>query len=290
MLGPKRKLGHAGAAPVDLAVEAEAPAAPTPTTAALREPIYVTEVRLCISAVSRTSSLSHAAAPLRRRHQMDQHHHAAVSRTMASWVATRAGGVLVNLDSQCVAVECNDGRLSSSSCLPQACAHPARSDDLGCPPRCKLPAVATGALLASGDPAALAAFDIGTWILPLVAHGGVSSVLWVTAWGRVPACEFDAVVLLEHDGSLRVTGTAVPPVWRALWSGDYVEPPPRGPGGAGVALDLGSPQPAGLLGERLRVRFSDRFWYGGAVAGYDPKRDSYTVAFDDGGAQQRSEL
>lgn len=207
---------------------------------------------------------------------------------MAQWTAARAGGVLVNLDSQCVCAT-RASPPASSSPIPTPAAHiprasPRRSDDLGCPPRSKLSAVQTGALLASRDPAALAAFDIGTWILPLAAHGALSSVVWVTQWGRIPSTAFTATLLLEHDGSLRVTGRGVPPVWRALWSGDYIE----AADGSGGDVSFTPPKAAGLLGERVRARFTDRYWYGGQVVGYDAEKGTHTVAFDDGGAQKNA--
>ena len=163
--------------------------------------------------------------------EVDQHHHCVLSATLARFVAEKSGAVLVNLDSH---------------------------DDLGCPPPPKIGinAATVAPLLAAGDAGALAAFDIGTWILPLVAHGAISTVIWVTAWARVPTnCEFDCTVLVEPGGALRVTGEAVPPVWRSLWSGDYVAPGPR------LKLPTAQQrQPQGAPGERVRMRFRGGHW------------------------------
>lgn len=237
--------------------------------------------------------------------EVDQHHHCTLCPAFSRLVASKAGGVLVNLDSH---------------------------DDLGCPPTPNLTAAELQRLLSSGDAAALKAMDIGarsahaptllsqtrvpdsyaffrrcanrrhrshfpliytcplglpfsaarvsplagTWIMPLVSSGAISTVIWVTAWAKIPKDSFDCFVVTEpEDGTIQVTGKGVPPLWRALWNAAYVEEP-------SCSADLGPVKVSSAEGTRIRMRFRDKLWYGGRVGPGNPLKGTRTLYFDDG--------
>ena len=77
-------------------------------------------------------------------------------------------------------------------------------DDMGVPP------ASLG--LTSRDAATLeAACDVGTWIIPLVAAGALSTVVWVTQYGNSPDCSFDCLVhQCAYTGMLSISGDDVP--------------------------------------------------------------------------------
>lgn len=119
--------------------------------------------------------------------EVDEHHHVLQSDVFRTALQEASGLVLVNFDSH---------------------------DDLGVPP--------PSPGLSSTDAAVLqAACDVGTWIVPLLAHRAVRTLVWVTAWANIPRGRFDAFVVRHPCGKLAIGGANVPPIWRSLWGDDY---------------------------------------------------------------------
>ena len=151
---------------------------------------------------------AHAAAwePVRVV-EVDEHHHVLRCDVLKQALQDASGAVLVNFDSH---------------------------DDLGVPP-------ADPGLCSPDAEALLRAADVGTWIIPLIAHGAVSTLVWVTAYGNIPRNRsFEAHVVRDASGKLTVGGAAVPKVWRCLWGDDYSPnaAPPKSARGAKTGVTV----------------------------------------------------
>ena len=123
--------------------------------------------------------------------QVDEHHHVLQADVFKAALQDQAGLVLVNFDSH---------------------------DDLGVPP----PSLGLGSREAG---TLQGASDVGTWIVPLLAHRAVRTVVWVTAWANIPHKSFNAHVVRHPCGKLAIGGADVPAIWRSLWGDDYTTDP-----------------------------------------------------------------
>jgi hypothetical protein len=163
--------------------------------------------------------------------QVDEHHHVLQADVFKTALQDQAGLVLVNFDSH---------------------------DDLGVPP----PSPGLGSQEAG---TLQGASDVGTWIVPLLAHRAVRTVVWVTAWANIPRKKFNAHVVRFPCGKLAIGGAGVPKIWRSLWGDDFTTDPAPASGKPGgpvvhpfrvVVVDVEGA--ASALKDELRLLYNGR--------------------------------